>query len=103
MMANNRIYLRCCGCGNTLFLGKSFLFGYYYCSYDDTPLERKLNQFYKEHNYCDYPKTKPPFVYDEKAFPLPEDCSGMDGCFDIVYEDGLMGAGIDTKEEQHGS
>lgn len=29
-MANNGIYLRCRGCGNTLFLGSSMLHGFYY-------------------------------------------------------------------------
>jgi hypothetical protein len=92
-MANNRIYLRCCGCGATLFLGKSYLGGFYYTQYCEKPLERQLNDFYEEHNYCTHPKVEPPLPYDEKVFPLPDDCSEMDGCFDIVYEDSLMGAG----------
>jgi hypothetical protein len=95
-MANNRIYLRCRGCGDVLYMGKSFLEGFYYLSYDGIPLERKLNDFYDEHNYCDKPKHRALPVYDEKAFPLPEDCSVMDGCFDIVYEDALSGAGIEV-------
>ena len=90
-MANNRIYLRCRGCGEVLFLGKSYLHGFWYESYNGTPLERKLNDFYDDHNYCSRPKKEGPFAYDEKAFPLPDNCSGWDGCFDVVYEDALMG------------
>lgn len=57
-MANNRIYLKCNICGKTLFLGKSFLQGYYYVNYDQLKdpgapsLEDKLNNFYDEHVYC---------------------------------------------------
>lgn len=32
-MANNRIYLRCKGCGETLFLGKCFGGGYFWHDY----------------------------------------------------------------------
>lgn len=85
-MANNRIYLRCLGCGEVLYLGKSSLAGFCYASYDGIPLERKLNKFYDEHNYCNKPKVKDPLEYDEKQFPVPDDCDGYDGLFDIVYE-----------------
>lgn len=84
-MANNRMYLRCRGCGAHLFLGKSNLGGFWYESYNDVPLEEKLNEFYEEHNYCGKPK-ETSIWYDEEAFPLPEDCDGCDGSFDIVYE-----------------
>ena len=93
-MANNRIYLRCRGCGEVLFLGKSYLGGFYYPSYDDVPLERRLNDFYEKHNYCSNPKHGGFIPYDEKAFPMPEDCSGCDGSFDIVYED-VCGSGYE--------
>ena len=88
-MANNRIYMRCRGCGAVLFLGKSNYGGYWYDSYRGLPLERKLNDFYEEHNYCDKVPTNGPWPYDEEYFPMPKDCGGCDGCFDIVYEDGL--------------
>lgn len=84
-MANNRIYLRCKGCGATLFLGKTFLQGYYWEDYGGGPLQDRLNDFYDTHNYCDCPKaeSKP---YDEKLFPMPVGYEGCDGAFDIVYE-----------------
>ena len=57
-MANNRIYLKCNVCGDTLFLGKSFLNGYYWTDYgalngkDPYPLQERLNRFYDDHTYC---------------------------------------------------
>lgn len=68
-MADNRIYLRCKGCGKELFLGKRLGFGYYWKNYgkennqrfannpnwekqDDRPLEDRLNDFYDEHMCC---------------------------------------------------
>lgn len=95
-MANNRIYLRCRGCGEVLFLGKSYLGGFYYTSYDDAPLERRLNDFYEKHNYCENPKYSGIVPYDKEAFPLPEGCDGCDGSFDIVYED-VYGSGYEEE------
>ena len=92
-MANNRIYLRCKGCGDTLFLGKTFLHGYYWDPYGGKPLEDRLNEFYDKHNYCMNPKSdRTP--YDEHLFPLPECFDGCDGAFDIVYENN-EGTGIE--------
>lgn len=81
-MADNRIYLRCKGCGRVLLLGKRLGGGYYWHNYgkennarlckepgyrrrDDRPLEDRLNEFYDEHFCC-----------------------GSEGpdCFEIVYE-----------------
>lgn len=79
-MANNRIYLKCNVCGKTLFLGKSYLEGFFYTNYeqfrDPNPatLEIKLNNFYDEHAYCEG--------------------SHNDGDFSIEYENPL-----DSKEE----
>lgn len=91
-MANNRIYLRCRQCGEVLFLGKSFCEGYYYRDYSKTPLplEKKLNDFYDVHTYCDREKTEAPFKWDEKCFHMPDDCFESDGSFDIVYEQGRL-------------
>lgn len=92
-MANNRIYLRCKGCGDVLFLGKTFLDGYYWDPYGGKPLEDRLNEFYDKHNYCTNPKSdRTP--YDEHLFPLPEGFDGCDGAFDIVYENN-EGTGIE--------
>lgn len=89
-MANNRIYLRCRGCGECLFLGKSNLGGFWYdtVGMDLPPLERRLNDFYADHNYCGRERTAYT-PYDTEAFPMPDDCAGCDGSFDIVYEDPL--------------
>ena len=98
-MANNRIYLRCRGCGAVLYLGKSFLRGYYYAP-NETPLEQRLNEFYDRHNYCAAEKEPPPHWWDEEYFPLPDDCDGCDGSFDVVYEDGLTsGYDMPAKED----
>lgn len=66
-MADNRIYLKCNICGKKLYLGKSFLDGFYYENYDKKTLEEKLNEFYDKHTYCN------------KSY--------SDGDFDITYED----------------
>ena len=43
-MANNRIYLRCMGCGDVLYLGKTYDMGYWWERYDGIHLEEKLNK-----------------------------------------------------------
>jgi hypothetical protein len=81
-MADNRMYLRCRGCGEELFLGKRIGIGYYWYNYgkennashaddptwkkqDERPFEYRLNQFYEDHELC-----------------------GEDGfdCFELYYE-----------------
>lgn len=99
-MAINRIYIRCKGCGNALFLGKTFGSGYYWENYygKGVHLEDRLNEFFDKHNYCNNPKTETT-EYDERLFPLCEGFDGYDGAFDIVYE-GSDGTGIiDTVDE----
>lgn len=96
-MANNRIYLRCKGCGDTLFLGKTFLRGYYWDPYGGKPLEDRLNEFYDKHNYCMNPKSERT-PYDEHLFPLPDGFDGCDGAFDIVYENN-EGTGIEGPKD----
>jgi len=100
-MANNRIYIRCKGCGKTLFLGKTFLDGYYWQNYygEGVHLEDRLNEFFDKHNYCSEPKAEPPFSYDEKLFPFPDGFDGCDGAFDIVYENS-EGTGINDPMER---
>ena len=68
-MANNRIFLKCDGCGKTLFLGKRFSAEYYWVNYgkhnnqnnrftigytpqSEEPLEERLNQFFEDHALC---------------------------------------------------
>lgn len=79
-MANDRMYLRCRACGDTMYLGKSFLRGFFYENYDRDAktLDEKLNDFYDKHTYC--------------GCGAPENCrmcgnnTALDGCFEIVYE-----------------
>lgn len=82
-MANNRLYLRCNACGKKLFLGKSFLMGYYWENYakDGKHLEDKLNEFYDEHTYCEG-------GYDDGDFSLEYESPIYDGGY-IRREDAL--------------
>lgn len=90
-MADNRIYLRCKGCGKELFLGKRLGLGYYWYNYgkdnnerfanepnwkkqDDRPLEDRLNEFYDEHECC-----------GDKGFD----------CFELSYEIPPRGSNAD--------
>ena len=99
-MANNRAYMRCRRCGAVLFIGKSYLRGFYYTEGKPGELAEAMNRFYDEHNYCGRPKVSGHRDYDEEAFPMPEDCDICDGSFDLVYEDGPSAGfkkGADTK------
>lgn len=49
MMANNRLYIRCKGCGAELYLAKNF--AYAYIVNDD--IEEKLTKFFEDHAFCD--------------------------------------------------
>ena len=53
-MANNRLYLKCTGCGETFFLGKRTDSGYYYTNYypEKGDLDIQLNRFYDKHMFC---------------------------------------------------
>ena len=51
-MANNRIYLKCRGCGEVLYLGKRYAGAYWYSDYEGKDLKTKLNDFYDEHWDC---------------------------------------------------
>ena len=81
-MADNRMYLRCRGCGKELYLGKRLGVGYYWENYgklnnehhvndpnwakqDERSLEDRLNQFYEDHEWCEG--------------------AGLD-CFELIYE-----------------
>ena len=79
-MANDRMYLRCRACGSTMYLGKSFLGGFYYENYhkDAGPLDRQLNDFYDKHTYCDCSASE--------TCRMNENNTAPDGCFEIVYE-----------------
>lgn len=69
-MANNRIYIRCKGCGEELYLGKHFgVDSFYYNNYNsDKTLEEKLNAFYEKHAWCGgYPLECFEITYDQMS------------------------------------
>lgn len=66
-MANNRLYLKCSVCGETVFLAKSFSAGYYQAVYSPEEQHRRLEEFYDKHAYCNG--------------------SDSDGLFELEYED----------------
>ena len=91
-MANNRMYLKCRECGEDFFLGKRFDSLYYWSNYgkmnnernkhlpnwkmeDDSPLEDRLNSFFKKHACC-----------------------GID-CFELIYENDPDGPDADLMNE----
>ena len=78
-MANERLYLRCRACGDTLYLGKSFLGGFYYGAADRGHLESELSDFYEKHTYC---------CYDPDNCRLEDGKIALDGCYEAVYETG---------------
>lgn len=78
-MANERLYLRCRACGGTLYLGKSYLGGFYYTSYTGEPLESKLSDFYEKHTYC---------CRNPEGCCLDDGKIALDGCYEAVYETG---------------
>lgn len=54
-MANNRIFLRCRGCGAGFNLGKTFAEGYSRGRYTgEADLLTELNNFYEKHTFCRY-------------------------------------------------
>lgn len=62
-MANQRMYLRCTGCGGEFYLGKRMAGGYY----TTRPMREriaKIDKYYDEHEHCD----------------------GMPDNFELVYE-----------------
>ncbi len=95
-MANNRIYLRCKQCGETMFLGKCFGGEYYWRNYknDGTHLEDDLNVFFEEHLFCEKPLNK---ELNDCETPYSDDCA-WDTIFEIAYEiDGV------TKQNYNGA
>ncbi|MBR4590999.1 MAG: hypothetical protein IKO36_10125 [Bacteroidaceae bacterium] len=48
-MANNRLYIRCKGCKETLYLAKNFGSAYYLRD----NIETKLGMFFQDHAFCD--------------------------------------------------
>lgn len=51
-MANNRMYLKCKQCNETLLIGKTLGTGYYTPPVYDKILEGKLDIFFNEHDIC---------------------------------------------------
>lgn len=83
-MSDNRMYLRCKICGETILLGKCncgeyTVFGS--CIHND------LNHFFTEHAYCDKEPNKNDISKTEKAFTPMNDIP-YDNQFEIAYEFG---------------
>ena len=71
-MANNRIYLKCKACGETLYLGKHFVTPFFWDAYGSGKhLEDVLNEFYDKHFLCNYPNSYPieRFVIEYESDP----------------------------------
>lgn len=49
-MANDRMYIRCKGCGKCYFLAKCYSNGYYVL--EEEELFHNLNVFFDEHKFC---------------------------------------------------
>ena len=87
-MADDRIYLKCNICGETLFLGKQYAYGpFFWLNYgklggdiSSPSLEERLNDFYDEHVHPDS---------DDKKW---------NGNYSIEYESDIWGS--DIKEEE---
>ena len=77
-MANERLYLRCRACGDTLCLGKSFYGGFYY-GLGAKDLESRLSDFYEKHTYC---------CHVSESCQLEDGKIALDGCYEAVYETG---------------
>lgn len=93
-MANNRMYLRCRKCGRTLYIGKTFLDGYYYYPTKEymkgRTFQEILNDFYEEHTWCcqDRNLENECIGYSLEEYPLPPiESVNEENVFDIVYED----------------
>jgi len=83
-MANNRIFLRCRGCGAAFNLGKTFAEGYSRGRYTgEADLLTELNNFYDKHTFCRYknevdesnieylePKFKHTNYHEENAYEI---------------------------------
>ena len=79
-MANNRLYLKCIDCGATLFLGKTFLDGYYTNGLVDV---EGINKFFDEHKYCHEGEIGPFSDGDFKLeYEFPYECPHCQGAVD---------------------
>lgn len=82
-MANNRMFLRCRKCGETLLFGTNFGREWLCTHYEQGHLEDKLNKFFFEHCFCDK-------EYDEsKCLKLDTPIGKInyfDTNFEIAYE-----------------
>lgn len=54
MMANNRLYLKCPGCGKRLCIGKTFGASFYVPPYGERRMEDVVDKFYEDHWLCTF-------------------------------------------------
>ena len=73
-MANNRLYIRCRQCGETILIGKHFA-GALHTS---TLSLEELNAFYEKHNYCGHQHYSLELC-EEFPCEMTENCVDNDG------------------------
>lgn len=86
-MANNRMYLRCKKCGEVLFLGKTYLDGYYTCDdyyKNNVDLTEAFNEFCDNHKWCSKEYNEEKFGMYEPKFK--ETNFSEENSFEIAYE-----------------
>lgn len=84
-MANNRIYIRCRTCGDTIKIASCGLDGYICCK-DDVELTR----FFQEHKFCDRPLNENEINALDTPFKQED---SYENRFEIAYE-------FENKEEE---
>lgn len=82
-MANNRMFIRCKGCGEVCRIATCGL-DEYQCCFDGERMVKNLNEFFRDHFFCENPRVEA--QYDERVYPMPDDFNGCQGAFDIVHE-----------------
>lgn len=103
-MADNRIYLRCAGCGKDLYLGKRLGGCYYWENYgeDGTHLEDNLNEFFEKHLYCN--GRGPDCFYigydfeDEADVKVREDSMSFTKGYQVGWAEGRHKLDVDINE-----
>ena len=85
-MANNRMYLRCRKCGETLMLAK-----YYpttgYTVFNPFYKSSLMDAFFEVHKYCGNSRNNDSFKKFNKDYPLPPlEEIAEENNFDIVYD-----------------
>ena len=78
-MANNRMYLRCKHCGESILIAKRTQ-SPWYIFYDN--LDGRLDEFFEKHGFCDNPIAR----NANEFFPPFEQVESSEGEYEICYE-----------------